>query len=57
MRQGVPVEMHVYPGAYHAFNIAPDAKVAQDARRDSLSALQRVLHPLAKVAHTIGART
>jgi acetyl esterase/lipase len=46
MRQGVPVEMHVYPGAYHAFNIAPDAKVAQDARRDSLSALQRALRPL-----------
>jgi acetyl esterase/lipase len=46
VRHGVPVELHVYPGAYHAFNIAPDAKVAQDARRDSLSALQRALRPL-----------
>jgi triacylglycerol lipase len=45
VRHGVPVELHVYPGAYHAFNIAPDAKVAQDARRDSLSALQRALRP------------
>ncbi len=44
-RHSVPVELHVYPGAYHAFNIAPDAHVAINARRDSLAALKRSLHP------------
>ncbi len=44
-RHGIPVELHVYPGAYHAFNIAPDAMVAINARRDSLAALKRALHP------------
>jgi triacylglycerol lipase len=43
-RHAVPVELHVYPGAYHAFNIAPDAQVAISARRDSLAALKRGLH-------------
>jgi acetyl esterase/lipase len=45
MRHGVPVELHVYPGAYHAFDLALDARVAADAKRDSCSALQRALHP------------
>jgi triacylglycerol lipase len=44
-RHGIPLELHVYPGAYHAFNIAPDAQVAINARRDSLAALKRSLHP------------
>jgi acetyl esterase/lipase len=44
-RHGVPVEMHVYPGAYHAFDMAPNARVAKAARRDSLAALRRALHP------------
>jgi acetyl esterase/lipase len=43
-RHAVPLELHVYPGAYHAFNIAPEAQVAISARRDSLVALKRVLH-------------
>jgi triacylglycerol lipase len=47
MRHGVPVEMHVYAGAYHAFNIAPEAQVAVNARRDSLTALKRALYPVA----------
>ncbi|SEK94484.1 triacylglycerol lipase [Sphingomonas palmae] len=41
---GVPCELHVYPGAFHAFNIVPDARVAQAARRDSIEALRRALH-------------
>ena len=43
-RQGVPVELHVYPGAYHAFDLDPNAQVAQNARRDSVAALRRFLH-------------
>ena len=44
-RAGVPTELHVYPGAYHGFTIAPAAAVAQQARRDNLEALRRFLHP------------
>jgi acetyl esterase/lipase len=44
MRHGVIVELHVYPGAYHVFNVAPYAHVAVNARRDSLVALKRALH-------------
>jgi triacylglycerol lipase len=43
MRSGVPVELHVYPGAFHGFDLSPDAPVAMDARRDSLAALRRSL--------------
>ncbi|MEI6710321.1 MAG: alpha/beta hydrolase [Actinomycetota bacterium] len=45
MRHGVTVELHVYPGAYHVFDVAPDAHVAMNARRDSLAALKRALCP------------
>jgi acetyl esterase/lipase len=43
-RAGVPVELHVYPGAFHAFDLAPNARVAIAARRDSQEALRRALH-------------
>lgn len=45
MRHGVPVELHVYPGAFHAFDLAPDAAVAANARRHSANALKRFLRP------------
>ncbi|WP_085808899.1 alpha/beta hydrolase [Sphingomonas sp. TZW2008] len=41
---GVPTELHVYPGAFHAFTIVPGARVAQAAQRDSREALRRALH-------------
>lgn len=40
---GVPTELHVYPGAFHGFDIMAGAPVAQQARRDSLAALARFL--------------
>jgi acetyl esterase/lipase len=43
IRQGVPVELHVYPGAYHAFDFLTNAGIAAAARRDSLAALRRFL--------------
>jgi triacylglycerol lipase len=43
IRAGVPTELHVYPGAFHAFDMAPDAGVAQQARRDSREALARFM--------------
>lgn len=43
MRAGVPTELHVYPGAYHGFNMVADAYVSQTATRDQLAALKRAL--------------
>ncbi len=43
-RAGVPVELHLYPGTYHGFQVAAHARVAKQAERDSCDALQRFLH-------------
>ncbi len=43
MRSGVPVELHVYAGAFHGFNLAIDADVTKRASRDSKAALARAL--------------
>jgi acetyl esterase/lipase len=42
-RAGVPVELHVYPGAYHGFQLAGNARVTLAANRDSLEALRRAM--------------
>lgn len=41
LRAGVSVELHVYPGAFHGFELHPTARVARAARDDSMSALRR----------------
>lgn len=41
MRVGVPTELHVYPGAYHGFDMAAGASVTQSAQRDRFDALRR----------------
>ncbi|HEY3696173.1 alpha/beta hydrolase [Phenylobacterium sp.] len=43
-RAGVPVELHVYPGAYHGFSGAVEARVTRQSERDSLEALRRAMH-------------
>lgn len=40
-RAGVPIELRVYPGAFHGFQLAPRAGVTRMAERDSLAALRR----------------
>lgn len=40
---GVPVELHVYPGAIHAFNLMPDAALTKAFSRDLLGAISRWL--------------
>jgi acetyl esterase/lipase len=42
-RAGVPTELHVYPGAFHGFDVSPDAGVTQRAQRDWFAALKRAL--------------
>ena len=44
LRAGVPTELHVYPGAFHAFDLAPDAEISRTARRDRREGLRRALH-------------
>jgi acetyl esterase/lipase len=43
MRAGVPTELHVYPGAFHGFNMVASARVSQAFVRDQLTALMRAL--------------
>lgn len=40
---GVPVELHSYPGAIHAFNVVADAGIARSFSRDMMSAIARSL--------------
>lgn len=55
MRAGVPVELHVYPGAFHAFQLASTAAVSIQARRDSLAALNRLMSARRNVGSSIKA--
>jgi triacylglycerol lipase len=43
IRAGVPTELHVYPGAPHAFMFVPDAAVSKTFARDSMDALKRAV--------------
>ena len=41
LRAGIPTELHVYPGGYHGFNMAPDAGITVAYFRDMIGALDR----------------
>ncbi|MEZ7005479.1 alpha/beta hydrolase [Streptomyces sp. AD55] len=41
IRAGIPTELHVYPGAYHRYDMVPDARVTQAHFRDCIEALGR----------------
>ena len=43
MASGVPCELHVYPGAFHGFDLAEDAPIARAAREARLAFLRRTL--------------
>ena len=43
IRAGVPTELHVYPGAYHGFELMSGSGVGEQATRDSRAALARFL--------------
>ena len=43
MRAGVPTELHIYPGAPHAFMFMAEAGVTKAYARDSMAALKKAL--------------
>lgn len=43
IRAGVPTELHIYPGAFHGFDIFASAPVSASALRDSKAALARAM--------------
>ena len=43
IRAGIPTELHVYPGAYHGYQVVPHAGITLNAERDSIDALRRAL--------------
>jgi triacylglycerol lipase len=43
-RAGVPVELHMYPRAYHGFYRVMNARVTRQAEHDTREALRRFLH-------------
>jgi acetyl esterase/lipase len=43
-RAGVPVELHMYPRAYHGFYRATNARVTRQAEHDTREALRCFLH-------------
>lgn len=45
LQVGTPTELHVYPGAYHGFNLIVGAAVSQRFERDLRTALQRAINP------------
>ncbi len=44
-RDGVPVELHVYPGAFHAFDLVAGAPVALQFQEDCARALRKAFAP------------
>lgn len=45
IQAGVPTELHVYPGAFHGFDLfAPHARVSKQFKADRDNALKRALH-------------
>ena len=43
IRAGVPTELHVWPGAYHGFDLLPGPAIADAARHSSRDALRRFM--------------
>jgi acetyl esterase/lipase len=49
IQAGVPTELHVYPGAFHGFDLfAPSARVSKQFKTDRDNALKRALHDAAR---------
>jgi acetyl esterase/lipase len=45
IRAGVPTELHVYPGAYHGFDVVKAAWASRSFQSHKIAALRRALHP------------
>jgi acetyl esterase/lipase len=49
-RAGVPVELHVYPGAFHGFQLVGETSVSRRARHDEAEALRTAFATSARAA-------
>jgi acetyl esterase/lipase len=49
-RAGVPVELHVYPGAFHGFQLVGETSVSRRARHDEAEALKTAFETSARAA-------
>jgi acetyl esterase/lipase len=48
LRDGVPVELHLWPGGFHGFDVhVPDAALSRASREAQISYLRRALRPAA----------
>ncbi len=46
MKSGVSTELHIYPGAYHGFDLsAPNSRIGQRAATEYVAALKRAFNP------------
>ncbi|MEV1025218.1 alpha/beta hydrolase fold domain-containing protein [Streptomyces sp. NPDC050264] len=52
---GVPTELHVYPGTFHASGIIQDAEISRQMVRDTVAAIRRGLREEARAAYSPGA--
>ncbi|MFA7585762.1 MAG: alpha/beta hydrolase [Novosphingobium sp.] len=41
---GVPAKLHIYPGAYHAFDLAGDTRLTAELERDQQESLSWLIH-------------
>src|ERR1700674_5673039 len=57
IQAGVPTELHVYPGAFHGFDLfAPSAMVSKQFKADRDNALKRALHDTTRGSRSAAAR-
>ncbi len=48
LQAGVPTELHVYPGAFHGFDVLPGTRIEAAFSRDAQEAMRRALQPAAR---------
>ncbi|MFJ8927544.1 alpha/beta hydrolase [Streptomyces sp. NPDC102364] len=53
---GVPTELHVYPGTFHASGIIRDAEISRQMVRDTVTAIRRGLREKARASYSPDAR-
>ena len=53
-RAGVPVELHIYPGAFHGFQLVGETSVSRRARHDEVEALRAAFAASVRASAVVG---